>query len=150
MNKNELKIAIENASSPPSPLNNEWIQVYCKVYFYTLDLSNNTPYNSPNKKSFHYIQEDVLSQLPQRERVIVILELIKAAQTDYQLSIIAAGPLEDNIGRDEESDAMIDEAVKNCKNMQKAICGVWHNRDTPQGKVLHVILEKYRLTSSSF
>ena len=80
------------------------------------------------------------------DKLRIIMQLVNRAETDNQLGYIAAGPLEDILGKDSNCDAKIDQAVRTNKKMRQAICGVWHsNMRTTQGKTLHAILDKYDL-----
>jgi len=79
----------------------------------------------------------------------IILEMVDYAKSDAELAYVAAGPLEVLIQEGSSIYPRLDIEIRKNPNMRKAICGVWINENSPAGKWLREILNKYGLTYSS-
>lgn len=76
----------------------------------------------------------------------IVIQLLEHCDNDMEIAYVAAGPLEDLIGRKDAPYDALDTAVRQQPLMRQAIQGVWHtDTNTPAGKWLKQVIDKYNL-----
>lgn len=107
-------------------------------------------YIQTHDQSYRWAVDEVDALISQPVALSIVFELIQACETDRQISIVAAGPLEDLINRNLYSiEAELTILVRKDEKMRKAICGVWAREGSEARKIVDNILQQFGLQYGS-
>lgn len=107
-------------------------------------------YIQTHDQTYEWAVSEVDALISDPKAISIVFELVEGCDTDKQIALIAAGPLEDLINLHLhliENELTV--LVRKHEKMRKAICGVWAQEGTEARKIIDNILQQFNLQYGS-
>lgn len=107
-------------------------------------------YLQTHDQAYEWAVNEVDALISDPKAISIVFELVQGCDTDRQIALIAAGPLEDLINLHLHSiENELTFLVRKHEKMRKAICGVWAQEGTEARKIIDNILQQFGLRYGS-